>query len=67
MQALYERLHVTFLLDGSDTIIAYEERGKQKAASAAVSHQQAMDAFASSLGRVQQIELMHGKLASVVV
>jgi len=53
-------------LDESDTIVAYEEQGKQKAASAAVSHQQAMDAFASSLGRVQQIELMHGKLAFVV-
>jgi len=57
---LYEKLHVKFLLDESDTIVAYEERGKQKTAAAASSHQQGIDAFVSSLGRVQQIELLQG-------
>ena len=63
VKALYERLQVTFLLDELDTIVAYEERGKQKTASAASSYQQGIDAFTSSLGRVQQIELLQGKLA----
>jgi len=59
---MYERLHVTFLMDESDTIIAYEEQGKQKTASAVSSYQQGIDAFTSSLGRVQQIELLQGTL-----
>jgi len=60
---MYERLHTAFLLNESDTIVAYEERGKQKTASAASSYQQGIDAFTSSLDRVQQIELLQGKLA----
>jgi len=67
VQALYETLSVQFLLDESDTIAAYEERGKQKIALAALSHQQAIDAFTSSLGRVQQIELLRGKLLALTV
>ena len=59
---MYEKLNVAFLLDESDTISVYEDRGKQKIASAAASHQQGIDAFVSSLGRVQQIELLHGEL-----
>jgi len=65
-QALYERLHVPFLVHESDTIAAYEESGKQKTASAASSYQQGIDAFTSSLGRVQQIELLQGKLTSLM-
>ena len=59
-QAMYEKLQVEFLLDDSDTIAAYEERGKQKTAAAVASHQRGIDAFTSSLGRVQQIELLQG-------
>jgi len=66
VQALYESLCIMFLLEESDTIVAYEERGKQKTASAASSYQQGIDAFTSSLGRVQQIELLQGKLVSLI-
>jgi len=59
-QAMYEKLQVEFLLDDSDTIAAYEEHGKQKTAAAVASHQRGIDAFTSSLGRVQQIELLQG-------
>ena len=65
LQALYERLNVTFLLNDSDTIVAYEEQGKQKTASAGSLYQRGMDAF-TSLGRIQQIELLQGKLASLI-
>jgi len=61
-QALYDELRVTFLFNESDTIAAYEEQGKQKTEAAASSHQQGIDAFISSLGRVQQIELLLGNL-----
>ena len=57
---------MAFLVDESDTIAAYEECGKQKTASASSSYQQGIDAFTSSLGRVQQIELLQGKLASQI-
>jgi len=63
-KAMYEEFHVAFLLDELDTIVAYEERGKQKTASAASSYEQGIDAFTSSLGRVQQIELLQGRPAS---
>lgn len=59
---MYEKLHVRFLLDESDTIAAYEERGKLKTAAAASSYQQGIDAFVSSLGRIQQIEMLQGQL-----
>ena len=58
---MYERLQIAYLLKESDTIAAYEERGKQKTASAASSYQQGIEAFTSSLHRVQQIELLQGK------
>jgi len=58
---LYEELHIKFLVDDSDTIAAYEERGKQKTALSVSSYQQGIDAFVSSLGRVQQIELLQGR------
>ena len=56
MQAVYERLHVSYLLDDSDMIAAYEERGRRRHGS---QYEDGMQAL-SGMDRVQQVEMLHG-------
>ena len=58
MQDLYRRLNVTFLTSESDTIVAYEERG-QHAKGPSSSYESGMQML-QGLGRVQQVEALHG-------
>jgi hypothetical protein len=58
VKALYESHGVTFLTDESDTIAAYEERGKQMSDKS--SYDKGIEAL-QSMNRVQQVELVHGK------
>lgn len=56
-QSLYDGLSVLFLTDESDTIAAYEERGKQMSEKS--SYDKGLEAL-QSMNRVQQVELVHG-------
>ena len=56
-QDMYEREGVSYLLDLTDTISAYESRGKEKHSSS--HYQQGLEAL-SSMNRTQQVEVIHG-------
>ncbi|XP_078001255.1 putative E3 ubiquitin-protein ligase UBR7 [Glandiceps talaboti] len=55
---LYEDKDVTFLLDESDTVHHYEQKGKSKQVEGS-QYEQGMRAF-SGMNRVQQVEVLHG-------
>uniref|UniRef100_A0A3P8ZMK8 Putative E3 ubiquitin-protein ligase UBR7 n=1 Tax=Esox lucius TaxID=8010 RepID=A0A3P8ZMK8_ESOLU len=58
----YNDAGVSFLLDESDTVLAYENKGKtteQEQAGAAEGRDPLMSAL-NTLGRVQQLEIIHG-------
>ncbi|XP_070578398.1 putative E3 ubiquitin-protein ligase UBR7 isoform X2 [Ptychodera flava] len=57
-QKMYEDKHVTFLLDESDTVCFYEEKGKSNQAGG-TQYEQGMRVF-SGMDRVQQVEVLHG-------
>ncbi|XP_022097943.1 putative E3 ubiquitin-protein ligase UBR7 [Acanthaster planci] len=54
---LYENRQVSFLMDESDTVLAYELRGKMKHAGTS-QYQMGMEAL-TKLNRVQQVEVIH--------
>ena len=58
---MYKEQDVEFLMDESDTIISYEDRGQSRREQQASSYDSGLNAL-NSLGRVQQIEILHGKL-----
>lgn len=47
-------------MDEQDTIVAYEERGKQAQASKMTSYESGMQAL-EGMGRINQVEAIHGK------
>ena len=49
-----------FLTDESDTMLAYEERGREKRPSTS-SYESGIQAL-QSMGRIPQVEVMHGEL-----
>ena len=57
---MYKEQDVEFLVDESDTIIAYEDRGQSHREQQSSSYDSSLNAL-NSLGRVQQIEILHGK------
>ena len=57
---MYKEQDVEFLMDDSDTIIAYEDRGQSRREQQSSSYDSSLNAL-NSLGRVQQIEILHGK------
>ena len=48
-------------MDDSDTIIAYEDRGQSRRDQQSSSYDSSLNAL-NSLGRVQQMEIIHGKI-----
>ena len=56
---MYKEQDVEFLLDESDTIISYEDRGQSRREQQSSSYDSSLNAL-NSLGRVQQIEILHG-------
>ncbi|XP_028398643.1 putative E3 ubiquitin-protein ligase UBR7 [Dendronephthya gigantea] len=56
---MYKEQGVEFLMDDSDTIIAYEDRGQSRRDQQSTSYDSSLNAL-NSLGRVQQIEILHG-------
>ena len=59
---MYKELSVEFLLDTLDSITSYETRAK----STGYIHDVGMEALSSSMGRVQQVEMIHGLCALYV-
>lgn len=55
----YKDLDVAFLLDDSDTISAYEDRGKTSREEQRSSYESSLSAL-DNLNRVQQMEILHG-------
>ena len=60
-QDMYKEQGFEFLMDESDTIIAYEDRGQSRRDQQSTSYDSSLNAL-NSLGRVQQIEILHGKV-----
>ena len=58
---MYKEQDVEFLMDDSDTIIAYEDRGQSRRDQQSSSYDSSLNAL-NSLGRVQQMEIIHGKI-----
>lgn len=58
---LYKDHGVEFLTDENDTISAYEERAHDMK----YLEEAGMDAMSSSMGRVQQVEMIHGKWVGI--
>lgn len=59
MQSLYKSLDVLYLTDESDTMLAYEERGREKSPNISA-YESGMQAF-QKMDRIPQVEVMHGK------
>ena len=58
---MYKEQGVEFLMDDTDTIVAYEDRGQSRREQQSSSYDSSLNAL-NSLGRVQQIEILHGKI-----
>ena len=56
---------MAFLLDDSDTISAYEDRGKTSREEQRSSYESSLSAL-DNLNRVQQMEILHGNLTFVI-
>ena len=57
---MYAEKLVSFLMDDSESVLAYERRGLNRTSQ----YEQGIEAL-SSMGRVQQVEMLHGKYRSV--
>ena len=55
---MYKSLDVLYLTDEADTMMAYEQRGKDKRPSVSA-YESGMQAL-QNMGRIQQVEAMHG-------
>ena len=64
-QALYKSLDVLYLTDESDTIVAYEQRGREHRPSVSA-YESGMQAL-QNMGRIPQVEAMHGTSKLVAV
>lgn len=64
LQAMYDKLKVSFLQDPNDSVAAYEERGKGKCKRSR--YDQGMEAL-SNMDRVQQGEMMHGETIFLLI
>lgn len=51
---------MSYLMDESDTMLAYEERGREKRPSVSA-YESGMQAL-QNMDRIPQVEVMHGKL-----
>lgn len=56
--SLYRSLDVLYLTDESDTMVAYEQRGREKISSVS-SYESGMQAL-QNMARIPQVEVMHG-------
>ncbi|XP_022802782.1 putative E3 ubiquitin-protein ligase UBR7 isoform X1 [Stylophora pistillata] len=56
--SLYRSLDVLYLTDESDTMVAYEKRGREKTSSVS-SYESGMQAL-QNMARIPQVEVMHG-------
>lgn len=56
--SLYRSLDVLYLTDESDTMVAYEQRGREKTSSVS-SYESGMQAL-QNMARIPQVEVMHG-------
>ena len=59
---MYKDLEVSFLLDENDTISAYESKGSLSATSSVDSGMNAL----AGLHRIQQVELINGKITQLM-
>lgn len=60
---MYKERSLEFLIDESDTVHNYEQRGRDKTASS--QYEKGMQAL-SSMNRVQQVEVLHGKASNIL-
>lgn len=60
---MYKERSLEFLIDESDTVHNYEQRGRDKTASS--QYEKGMQAL-SSMNRVQQVEVLHGKSSNIL-
>lgn len=64
LQSLYKSLDVLYLTDESDTMLAYEQRGREKRPSVSA-YESGMQAL-QNMDRIPQVEVMHGKLLGII-
>lgn len=64
IQQMYESLKIRYLLDPEDTIEHYEALGRKNSEDAKLSAEETITNQVNSLGRVGQIELLHGELST---
>ena len=57
---MYKSLDVLYLTDESETIVAYEQRGRENSPSVSA-YESGMQAL-QNMGRIPQVEAMHGRL-----
>lgn len=62
---MYNSLDVAYLTDESDTIMAYEKRGRENTPSVS-SYESGMQAL-QNMERIPQVEAMHGESSSTIV
>lgn len=62
-KTMYKQRSLEFLIDESDTVHNYEQRGRDKTASS--QYEKGMQAL-SSMNRVQQVEVLHGKVSEIL-
>lgn len=62
---MYKSLDVLYLTDESDTIVAYEQRGRENRPSVSA-YESGMQAL-QNMGRIPQVEAMHGRSKLVAV
>lgn len=62
-KTMYKERSLEFLIDESDTVHNYEQRGRDKTASS--QYEKGMQAL-SSMNRVQQVEVLHGKVSEIL-
>lgn len=60
---MYKERSLEFLIDESDTVHNYEQRGRDKTDSS--QYEKGMQAL-SSMNRVQQVEVLHGKSSNIL-
>ena len=58
---MYTEKNIPFITDVSDTITMYEQRGRHKDGPSSTRYERGLEAL-SQMNRVQQVEMLHGKL-----
>ena len=57
---MYKKLNVSFLLDETDTVLAYEERGVQSKEERGNAYDEGIK-LVNQMDRVNQVEVIHGE------